>query len=315
MTSDQNESYPISSTTPAPLSLPERPTSPIPVTSEGYIHSYSQRLSHASPSEKHQSSAALLSCCSQPPHSQSVVTEQTGDSTTETGSIIPRALPHFRDDVWTKPPLPAENQDHIHAPSSQSARMQDDWLDPLHKEDHVMGYCESPVTRTTDGAASSLYGHRYVSGNNNATTLHTGSVVSSPYYQPQAQRRVSQDVPSAPFANAGPPGVGAQFYATPEVHQVQMQMPVGYSNTYSSYCSTPITGNSAYFRGTIEGGTVANQINSASKNTRILPVPSASHTYVYGVHSTNNSPYHSASSGLYRYGYYGQASSACYRKY
>lgn len=303
MTSDR--SYPASNTIPAAHT---KPVSPIPaVAPGGYVQSYSQRLSHATPSQKHHhSSAALFTSCAQPPHA--ALTEQTSPALPlPAGSdvIIPGALPHFRDDVWAKPPLPAQNQDQAHALVSGNA----EWYEgQQQKEDQLMGYSESPLAQTTVHATD--YGHRYASGNN---ATRPGSVVSSPYYQHQTQRRISQDVPSAPFANAGPPGVGAQFYATPEVHQVQMQMPAGYNNAYPTYGSTPITGSSVYPSTTTESGAVAaNQVFSAS---RLVPLPSVSNTYVYGAHSTNNSPYHSASSGFYKYGDYGKINSASYGKY
>jgi len=276
------------------------------------VQSYSQCLSHATPSQKHHhSSAALFTSCAQPPHA--ALTEQTPalplpvGATAGSDVIIPGALPHFRDDVWAKPPLPAQNQDQAHVLVSGNA----EWYEgQQQKEDQLMGYSGSPLPQTTVHATDALsYGHSYASGNH---ATRPGSVVSSPYYQQQqhqTQRRISQDVPSAPFANAGPPGVGAQFYATPEVHQVQMQMPAGYNNAYSTYGS----GSSGYPSTTTESGAVAaNQVFSAS---RLVPLPSVSNTYVYGAHSTNNSPYHSASSGFYKYGDYGQINSASYGKY
>ncbi len=312
MTSGQSRSYPISTTIPASLTAHTKPVSPIPaVAPGGYVQSYSQRLSHATPSQKHHHSSAALF------EQTSPVMPLPVGSTAGSGVVIPGALPHFRDDVWANPPLPAQNQDQTHAPVSGNARVQAEWYEgQQQKEDQLMEYTESPLAQTTVHATDALsYGHRYVSGNN---ATRPGSVVSSPYYQQQQhqqppQRRISQDVPSAPFANAGPPGVGAQFYATPEVHQVQMQMPAGYNNTYSTYGSTPITSNPVYPSTTTESGAVAaNQVFSAS---RLVPLPSVSNTYVYGAHSTNNSPYHSAASGFYKYGDYGQLNSANYGKY
>jgi hypothetical protein len=310
MASDRN--YPISTTVPASLTAHTKPVSPMSaVAPGGYVQSYSQRLSHATPSQKHHhSSAALFTSCAQPPHA--ALTEQASPAV----PLPVGALPHFRDDVWAKPPLPAQNQDQAYAPVSGNARVQAEWYEgQQQKEDQLMGYSESPLAQTTVHATDALsYGHRYTSGHN---PTRPGSVVSSPYYQQQqhqaTQRRISQDVPSAPFANAGPPGVGAQFYATPEVHQVQMQMPAGYNNTYSTYGSTPITGNSVYPSTTTESGAIA--ANQAFSSSRLVQLPSVSNTYVYGAHSTNNSPYHSASSGFYKYGDYGQINSASYGKY
>lgn len=130
------------------------------------------------------------------------------------------------------------------------------------------------------------------------------------------------DVPFAPFANAGPPGVGAGFYATPEVEMVrvtpiygggQYQQPNYPTYAYSSELSSgnvvmSTSSNSTPSRGYSESGPHPPLAASTPGSTSTVPSNSMSHSSTHGSsynynynysgsHSTNSSPYHTALSG------------------
>lgn len=228
-------------------------------------------------------------------------------------------LPRFRDDVWARTPLPAQSlQQQNQVPSQSPACLGQvtgaQWIEQgRQKEEQVIDYSDLPAVQTSSSAAassmhiSSPYRHRYPSTNGSSSS-HPGSAASSPYYhQENIRRQMLQDVPCAPFANAGPPGVGVQFYATPEVQQMP---PVYNPGSYAAY-SSPAASNAP----SIANGRFLIHPNSGPSNS----VPQGWSTYTYsGAHSTSNSPYHSAASGMYRYsnGYSGQTpSSSGYGRY
>jgi len=291
-----------------------------------YPHSHSDsRQSHAMSSQptavpfpSTHGLAAVVQSASASPASYNVAASDVAAS-----SVLPH-LPHFRDDVWARTPLPAQAiQQQTQVPCQSTSvcvtgSAGNKWFEGgRQKEEQVMDYSDSPAVQTTSSAAvhsavhnSSPYRHRYASTNVSTSSSHPGSAASSPYYQQQQQnirRQILQDVPSAPFANAGPPGVGVQFYATPEVQQVHVQVPVQMPGVYN----TPSYPNCSSSSST-ENRSASTHFYSGSSHA-------VSHgpTYTYsGAHSTSNSPYHSAS-GSYRYtdyGYSGQnTSSSGYR--
>ena len=146
------------------------------------------------------------------------------------------------------------------------------------------------------------------------------------------------DVPFAPFANAGPPGVGAGFYATPEVEMVrvapiygggQYQQQSYPTYAYSSELSTgnavmSTSSNSTPSRAYSESGSLSHPPPVTAPtpgSTSTVPSNTMSHSssthgssynynYNYsGSHSTNSSPYHTALSG-YRYSPYSTPSTS-----
>jgi len=59
---------------------------------------------------------------------------------------------------------------------------------------------------------------------------------AAPVAAAQGQGHVRVPVPSAPFANAGPPGVGVQFYSTPSqssTYPSPLHHPYGYTYPYN----------------------------------------------------------------------------------
>lgn len=234
------------------------------------------------------------------------------------------AVPHFRDDVWARPPLPPQALQQQNQLPSQSpnvcvmgpGQIAGKW--GRQSEEQVIDYSDSPAVQSaTHGAvhSSSPYRHRYASTNASSSSSHHGSAASSPYYHQRQNihRQIAQDVPSAPFANAGPPGVGVQFYSTPEVQQVHVQMPIS--------MHMPVAYNTGSYAAYSSSSAALSAATASTANGSALPhTVSHGSGYTYsGAHSTSNSPYHSASSGLYRYGDYGYsgqtASSAAHGKY
>ena len=165
-------------------------------------------------------------------------------------------LPHFHDDVWARPPAAPVSRVSEHV-STQSSRECDSPIDtrhgygygysteqqqadtyPTQQTDHQMDYApphpaySSPVDAMSSG--SPYYHHRRQQHHPSAATRAAPVATPIPTQQQQQHDRVP--VPSAPFANAGPPGVGVQFYPTPSqssTYPPPPSHPYGYTYPYN----------------------------------------------------------------------------------
>lgn len=238
------------------------------------------------------------------------------------------ALPSFRDDVWAGTPLPAnlhgqQGQKWCEEPQQQQPQQQRQRvMDCLEEETVTVVGTDAKSTRTV-----SPYRQRY--DTSTCTTVsHPGSVASSPYYQApppppyshsrslerkQEQQEHHQQtirfnpVPSAPFANAGPPGVGVHFYAaTPEVErrvQMGMEMRVEDDNAYTSGG----TSRNVYSHQVGATRTAVPPLPPAHRHGTTTSTSTSTYTYTYsGAHSTSSSPYHSAVESYAGGGFYHQ---------
>ena len=167
-------------------------------------------------------------------------------------------LPHFHDDIWARPPAAPVSR------TSQQMRSQ-------QEQQHSSTECDSPVysrhdynryghseqqqadtrvypTQQTDeqmdyapphpayssptviSSGSPYYHHRQEHVPSSATRAAPAAVTA------EGQGPMRVPVPSAPFANAGPPGVGVQFYPTPSqssTYPSTLPHPYGYTGPYN----------------------------------------------------------------------------------
>lgn len=133
-------------------------------------------------------------------------------------------LPHFHDDVWARPP--AAPVSRVSQVSSGQQRQH-----PSNREcdspSYGYGYGYSTEQQQSD---TRMYSTQQTDDQIDYTHAYSSPVDDmssrSPCYPhcqqhqhhpsaPQQQQHIRVPVPPAPFANAGPPGVGAQFYPTP----------------------------------------------------------------------------------------------------
>ena len=173
-------------------------------------------------------------------------------------------LPHFHDDIWARPPAAPVSRVSQHMRSQQQQQQTsitecDSPVDTRHgynryghpeqqqadtrmyttqQTDQQMDYApphpaySSPTTVVSSG--SPYYHHRPQQHVPTAAT-RAAPVTVTAASQGQGQMRVP--VPSAPFANAGPPGVGVQFYPTPSQSSSYPSPlphhPYGYTSPYN----------------------------------------------------------------------------------
>ena len=167
-------------------------------------------------------------------------------------------LPHFHDDVWARPPAAPVARISQVSSQQQQGRECDSPINTGYG--YGYGYSTEPQqgdvpmysTQQSDyqmdyaPAAHHMYTPSPVDDTSSGSS--TTSRSAAPYYpqrQPHhpsvptgtASDTVTEDVrvpvPSAPFANAGPPGVGVQFYPTP-LHSTTFPHPLAhaYGHTY-----------------------------------------------------------------------------------
>ena len=163
-------------------------------------------------------------------------------------------LPHFHDDIWARPPAAPVSRVSQHMRLQQSSTECDSPIDTRHGYNRY-GYSEQQQadtrvypTQQTDEQMDYAPPHPAYSS---PTVIPSGS----PYYHhhqqhvpsaatrtvaittaAQGQGHLRVPVPSAPFANAGPPGVGVQFYPTPSqssTYPSPLPHPYGYTCPYN----------------------------------------------------------------------------------
>ena len=165
-------------------------------------------------------------------------------------------LPHFHDDIWARPPAAPVSRVSQHVRSQQQQQsiecdspvdtrhgyryghseqqQADTRLYPTQQTDQQMDYAppypaySSPIVISS---GSPYYHHRQQHVPSAATRAAPAAITAA------AQTgHVRVPVPSAPFANAGPPGVGVQFYPTPSqssTYPSPLPHPYGYTGPYN----------------------------------------------------------------------------------
>ena len=167
-------------------------------------------------------------------------------------------LPHFHDDIWARPPAAPVSRVSQHVRSQQQQQQQsstecdspidtrhgygyehsdqqaDTRMYPTQQTDQQMDYApphpaySSPIVISS---GSPYYHHRQQHVPSAATRAAPVAVTAAPQ-----GGHVRVPVPSAPFANAGPPGVGVQFYPTPSqssTYPSPLPHPYGYTCPYN----------------------------------------------------------------------------------
>ena len=124
------------------------------------------------------------------------------------------ALPHFRDDVWAMPPAPAYAYP---APAP-----------PAPKEE-AMAY-DNKQEEDMDEVVYS-----------NSTTTITPSTAE---VYPSTSITAAHNIPSAPFANAGPPGVSFSYYGEADGNDSSSPSPITLRSTRGNMTETARVGNS-----------------------------------------------------------------------
>lgn len=170
-------------------------------------------------------------------------------------------LPHFHDDIWARPPAAPVSRVSQQIRSQQQEQQQsstecdspvysrhdynryghseqqqvDTRVYPTQQTDERMDYppphpaYSSP---TVISSGSPYYHHRQE--HVPSATTRAAPVAVTAAVEGQGHMRVP--VPSAPFANAGPPGVGVQFYPTPSqssTYTSTLPHPYGYTCPYN----------------------------------------------------------------------------------
>jgi hypothetical protein len=162
-------------------------------------------------------------------------------------------LPHFPDDIWARPPAAPVSQHMLQ--QQQSSTECDSPVDTRHgynryghseqQQADTRMYPTQQIDQHTDYApphppyssptilssGSPCYHHRQQHVPSAATRAAPVAVTAA-----QGQGHMRVPVPSAPFANAGPPGVGVQFYPTPSqssTYPSPLPHPYGYTCPYN----------------------------------------------------------------------------------
>ena len=157
-------------------------------------------------------------------------------------------LPHFHDDIWARPPAaPVSRASQHMRQHHQSSTECDSPIDTRHgynRYGHPERQQAAYPTQQTDQQMDYAPPHP-------AYSSPTAISSESPYYHhrqqnvPSAATRAAPvaaaqgqgvPIPSAPFANAGPPGVGVQFYPTPSqssTYPSPLPHPYGYTCPYN----------------------------------------------------------------------------------
>ena len=169
-------------------------------------------------------------------------------------------LPHFHDDIWARPPAApvsrVSNQMRSQQQQQQSSTECDSPVDTRHgynrygHPEHHQADTRMYATQETDqqmdyapphpaysspnviSSGSPYYHHRQEHVPSAATRAPPVAVNAAA----QGQGHLRVPVPSAPFANAGPPGVGVQFYPTPSQsssYPSPLPHPYGYTTPYN----------------------------------------------------------------------------------
>jgi hypothetical protein len=166
-------------------------------------------------------------------------------------------LPHFHDDIWARPPAAPVSRvsQHMRSQQQQQLHDSDSPIDTRHgyryghsehqqtdtrmyqtqQTDQQMDYVPSHPAYSSPLAISSgspYYHHRQQHVPSAASRAPPVVVTAAT----QGQGHVRVPVPSAPFANAGPPGVGVQFYPTPaqsSTYPSPLPHPYGYTYPYN----------------------------------------------------------------------------------
>ena len=134
-------------------------------------------------------------------------------------------LPHFRDDVWARPPMPAYAIKDL--PTDKT------YPTPPDSNDTPMHYSDVAEPRQQQSPVDMVY----VPASQTARPIPSPQCTCSDCVPTRPQQLSnapvsSRAVPSAPFANAGPPGVsGVQFYPTPPVASIPVP-PFQYGSRY-----------------------------------------------------------------------------------
>ena len=167
-------------------------------------------------------------------------------------------LPHFHDDIWARPPAAPVSRVSQHMRSQQQQQQQsstdcdspvdtrhgynryghleqqqaDTRMYPTQQTDEQMDYAPPHPAYSSPPVISSgspYYLHRQPSAATRAAPVAVTAAT-------QGQGHLRVPVPSAPFANAGPPGVGVQFYPTPSqssTYPSSLPHPYGYTCPYN----------------------------------------------------------------------------------
>ena len=170
-------------------------------------------------------------------------------------------LPHFHDDIWARPPAaPVSRCSQLIRSQQQQQQQQqsstdcDSPVDTRHgynryghpeqeqsdtrlyttqQTDQQMDYAPPhPVYSSPVVSSGSPYYHHRQQHVSSATNRAAPVTVTAA----QGQGHLRVPVPSAPFANAGPPGVGVQFYPTPSQsssYPSPLPHPYGYTCPYN----------------------------------------------------------------------------------
>ena len=169
-------------------------------------------------------------------------------------------LPHFHDDIWARPPAAPVSRVSQHIRSQQQQQQSSTECDSPVDASHGYNRYGHPEQQHAD---SRIYATQQTDQQMDYAPPHatysSPTVVSSgsPYYHhrqqhvpsaapraapvtvaapAQGQGQMQVSVPSAPFANAGPPGVGVQFYPNPSQsssYPSPLPHPYGYTCPYN----------------------------------------------------------------------------------
>jgi hypothetical protein len=174
------------------------------------------------------------------------------------------ALPHFRDDVWARPPAPAyptqPQEEEEDSDDDDEEEEEDDGMEAEDEEDKQMSYTgpgaytESPLTVHSRAPPPTNSSPPSSKSSSTSTVMYAPRTpplapAHHNYHQvPHATHNAQYDrtspsarIPSAPFANAGPPGVGVMFY-----EDGSPLRPVQYVHSHTSAAGSAVSGGYAY---------------------------------------------------------------------
>lgn len=162
-------------------------------------------------------------------------------------------LPHFHDDIWARPPAAPVSRVSQHVRSQQQQQPSTECNSPVDtRHGYRYGHSEQQHADTRMYPTQQTDQHMDYAPPHAAYSSPIVISSGSPYYDHRQQHvpsaapraapvavaaaaqggHVRVPVPSAPFANAGPPGVGVQFYPTPSqssTYPSPLPHPYGYT--------------------------------------------------------------------------------------